>query len=73
MVQGVSGKMVLLVKFQDGYDKDMTMNQITGVKLDRIPVTKEAEFPTIYAILDWEVDLEKGYYHGVYILIQFNK
>ena len=72
VVQGFSGKMMLLVRFQDGCNKDMTPNQLTRVTLDEIPVTGEAEFPTIYSILDEKVDLEKGYYHGVYILINFN-
>ena len=41
--------------------------------LERIPVTEEDEVPTIYEIPDETIDLEKGYYHGVYILLQCNK
>ena len=51
----------------------MAPNQLTRVTLDDIPVTGEAEFPTIYSILDEKVDLEKGYYHGVYVILHFNK
>ena len=72
VVQGVSGESRFLVRFKDGCDNYMTPNQLTRVTLDEIPVTGEADFPTIYSILDEKVDLEKGSYHGVYILINFN-
>ena len=39
----------------------------------RILVTKEAEAPTISVIPDDTIDMDKGYYHGVYVLIHFKK
>ena len=73
VLQGVSGKRRFLVRFQDGYEKDLTSNQLTLVTVDKIPVTEEAKVPTISVIPDETVDIEKGYYNGVYVLLQFNK
>ena len=73
MVQGVSGKKILLVSFKDGCDKDLTLNIITFMIEDSITVTKEAKVLTISLIPDDTVDLEKGYYPGVYVLLHFNK
>ena len=64
---------MFLSRFQDGCDKDLASNELTSVKVERIPMAKEAEVPTISVIPDKTSDLEKGYYHGVYVLIQFNK
>ena len=73
VVQGVSGKRRFLVKFQDGCEKGLTSNILAAVVVGRIPVTKEAELPTIYDIPYKIVDLEKGYYHFFYVLLQFSK
>ena len=51
---------MLLVRFQDGYEKDITSNQLTGVAVDSLPVTKEDEVSTIYVIPDETVDFDKG-------------
>ena len=64
---------MLLVRFQDGYEKDITSNQLTEVAVDSFPVIKEDEVSTIYVIPDETVDFDKGYYHGIYYLLQFNK
>ena len=32
-------------------------------------MTKEAEAPTISVIPDDTIDMDKGYYHGVYVLL----
>ena len=36
-------------------------------------MTEEANMPTISVTPDETIDLEKVYYHGVYVLLQFNK
>ena len=57
LVQGLSGKRRLLVKFQGGCEKYQTSNKLDPVTLDSIPVTEEAKVPTIYAMHDDPVDL----------------
>ena len=71
--QGVSWKKRFLVKFQVGCEKDMTSNKFTIVILENIPVEEEPDVPTIPEIPEEKVTLDKGYYHGVYILIYFDK
>ena len=36
-------------------------------------VTEEAKMPIISVTPDETIDLKKGYYHGVYILLHFKK
>ena len=50
----------------------MTSKKLTVATVDRIPVTKESKVTTISAMPDETVDPEKGYYHGVYVLLHFN-
>ena len=40
VAQGVSGKRRLLVRFQDWCEKDLNLNKLTVVTLDRIPMKK---------------------------------
>ena len=47
MVQGVYWKKKFLVRFQDGFERYLTSNQLTSVTVDNIPVTNEAEVPRI--------------------------
>ena len=63
------------MRFQDGFEKEMSMNQLTIVTVERRPITKEYEVPEIYAMPEEEVDLEKWYYNDIYIyvLLKFNK
>ena len=58
--------------FQYGCDKYLISNQLTTVAVDKIRVTEEDELPNISVINDETIYLEKGYYHGVYVLLQFN-
>ena len=58
--------------FQGGCEKDLTSTKITVVKVDGIPMNKESEVPTIYTKPEEAVDLEKGYYHVVYYLLNFS-
>ena len=60
LVQVVSGKTRFLVRFQDGYEKDLTLNQLTAMAIHKIPVTKEYEVPMIYAIPYDTFYLDKG-------------
>ena len=73
VVQVVSGKTMLSARFQDRCEEDMTSNQLTTVIVERSSVTEEANETMIYVIPDENIYLERGYYHGVYVLIQFNK
>ena len=73
VVYGVSGKKRLLVRFQDECNKDLTPNQFTIVIVEKIPAEEEPEEPTIHKIPDEKVTSEKGYYNGVYVIIQLNK
>ena len=60
-----------MLRFQYGFKKVLRLNQISAVKVETITDTKEAELPTIYMIPDGTVDLDKWYYHGVYVLLKF--
>ena len=73
VVQVVSGKRRFLVSFQDGYEKDMTPNQLTVVIVENIPVEKELGVPTIPEIPDETFTSDKVYYYGVYVVLNFNK
>ena len=73
VVQVVSGKSRLLVRFQDGFEKYMTSNQLTAVTVENIPVEEEAGVLTIYVIPDYSIYLYKVYYYGVYVVLHFNK
>ena len=59
--------------FQGGCNKDLTLNKVTIVATEKSPVTEEAEVPMISVIPGEIMDLDKGYYHGVYVLLYFNK
>ena len=61
------------MRFQYGCEKYPTLNQLTIATLEKIPMTNEYEVPTISGIPDETIDLEKGYYHGLYVLLKFQK
>ena len=73
VIQVVSGKMRLLVVFQDGSEKGLTSNQLTALVVNSIPVTEEVKLPTISVIPDETIDLDKVYYPGLYVIIKFDK
>ena len=66
-------KRKLLERFQDGRDKDMTLNQLTSMKVYLSPRTKKSEVTTLSMKPEAEADLEKVYYYGAYFLLQFNR
>ena len=51
----------------------MTLNQLTSMKVDRSPRTKESKVTTLSMKPEAEADLEKVYYYGAYFLLQFNR
>ena len=57
VVQPFSGKMSLLVGFQDGYDNGMTLNQLIVVTVENTPTNEEAKVTTIYVIPGESIDL----------------
>ena len=73
VVQGVSGRRRSLVRFQNGCKKNMSSNQLTVVIVEKILGEKEPEFSEIYEIPEDQVELEKGYYNCVYVMMQFKK
>ena len=73
VVERVVDKMMLLVIFRDGCDNVLDPNQLINVIVDRIPVPKSAKAPTIYMKPEEKFYLKKLYYHGVYVILDFNK
>ena len=73
MVQGVSGKKSFLMRFQYGFKKDITSNQLAVVILEKSPVEEESKVPMITVIPDETFTSEKGYYHGVCVVLYFHK
>ena len=41
--------------------------------VEKSPIEEEPEVPTIPEIPEEQVTSEKGYYHGVYVILNFNK
>ena len=72
-VEVVSGKRKFLLRFQDGCDNYLTSLKLTNVKIGRRLGTKEAEVPIVLTKPKEAVDLDKGYYHGIYVFLEFNK
>ena len=56
MAQGVSGKRILLVRSQDGCEKDLNLNQLTIMTLVNIPLSEEVKVPTISVIYYKAID-----------------
>ena len=71
VLQGVSGKRRFLVRFKNGCKKNLSLNQLTVVIVENIPDEKEPEVSEISEILEEQVELEKGYYHCVYVMLRF--
>ena len=73
MVQGISGRRRFLVRFQNGCENNLSLNQLTGVIVEKILQEKEPEVSEIVEILEEQVELEKGYYRCVYVMVRFKK
>ena len=61
------------MRFQDGCKNNMNLNQLTIIIVEKILVEEDPEVPIIPEIPEEQVTLEKGYYHGVYVILHFNK
>ena len=71
VVQGVSGRRRFLVSFQNWCEKNLSLNQLTVVIVENIPVEEEPEVSAIPEIPYDQVELEKGYYRCFYVMLQF--
>ena len=69
MVQGVSGKRRFLVRFHDGCKNNMSWNQLTVVAAHEILVEEAPLVSTIPEIPEDIVEIHKGYYVFVYVLL----
>ena len=49
------------MRFQGGYEKDLTSNQLTIVIVDTSPMAEESDVPTIYVIPGETINLDKGH------------
>ena len=66
MLEAFTGSKRFFVRFQYGFKKELIMNQLVFVKVERIPKTEEADVTKIYIIPDKTVYFKKGYYYGAY-------
>ena len=71
VVQGVSGGRRFLVRFQNGCENNLSSNQLTIVIVEKIREDKEPEVSIIAEIPEDQVELDKGYYCCVYVMIRF--
>ena len=61
------------MRFQDGYKRDMPLNQLTTTISVKIPEEEEPEVPTIPEIPEDKATPKKGCYHSIYVMIYLNK
>ena len=73
MVQRILGNKKFFVRFQDGCEKNLSLDQLTIVILEKIMMEKETEVSTNSKIPEKKAALEKGNYHCVYVMIWFKK
>ena len=71
VVQGVSGRRRSFVRFHDGCKDNLSSNQIIIVIVEKIPEENEPEVSEIADIPEEQVELEKGYYCCVYVMLRF--
>ena len=70
-VQVVSGKRGFLVRFHDGCEKNLSLNQLTVVVAHEILVEEAPLVSTIPEIPEDIVESHKGYYVCAYVILQF--
>ena len=61
------------MRFQDGFEKNISSNQLTIVVVDKIPEENKPEVFTNPEISEEQVTLDQGYYHYVYVMLKFKK
>ena len=59
------------MRFQYGYGKNQSSNQLTIVIVDKIPEEKEPEVSAISEIPEDQVGLKKGCHFCVYAMLRF--
>ena len=57
MVQGVLGRMRFLARFQNGCKKNLSLNQLTVVIVEKIPEEKNPEVSKIAEVPEEQVEL----------------
>ena len=73
VVQGISGRSRFFVRFQNRFKKNLSLNQLNFVIVDKILVEEESLVSTIPEIPEDQVEKQKGYYRCVYVILQFKK
>ena len=71
VVQGFFGKKGFMVRFQDCYKNNISLNRHTIMVVEKIPEEKEPEVFVIPDIPEEQAKLEKGYYFCVYVIPRF--
>ena len=71
MVKGISGKNRFFVGFQRGCENNMFSNQLTILIVEKILEEKEPEVFAIPEIPEDQVELDKGYYCCVHVMLHF--
>ena len=71
VVQCVSERRRFLVRFQIGFENNLSSNQLFVVIVEKIPVEEEPVVSTITEIPEGQAKLEKGYYFCVCVMLQF--
>ena len=59
------------MRFKNGCKNNMSLNQLTVVIVEKIPEEKEPQVYEITEIPEEKVELEKGYYCCVYVMLWF--
>ena len=72
-VQVIFEKKRFLVRFYYGCENNLSLDQLTIMIVERIMEEKEPEVSTIPDIPEEQAELEKGYYHFVYVMLWFKK
>ena len=61
------------MRFQNGCENNLSSNQLTVVVVEKIPEEKEPEVSEISEMPEEQVELDKGYYRCVYVMIRLLK
>ena len=70
VVQAILGKRKFLVRFHDGCEKNLSLNQLTVVAAHEILVEEAPLVSTIPVIPEDKHESHKGYYVCVYVILQ---
>ena len=73
VVQGVLGRSIFLVMFQNGCENNLSSNQPTVVIVEKIPEEKEPEVSESSETPQGQVKLERIYYRCFCVMLMFKK